>query len=353
MLWLGQNQAEKAVDDLFDGMSLDSNGGGDSTTPSTFKLTSTIKNPIQRESMTNSTTQSLATATAITTNNNNLSVTNANHFASSHHNGGLKKLQCMIPIAAVPTTTTTLVPRNGGSIAITTTDTRSTKVIQNLDIFVDEIAESDVDGSIIAIDQSEDTSNGVSSKSVNSICPTPVKIIKKEDDDDPLSPLSSIQRSHLAVRTVVSPNPIITQANPTRVAINANPINTSPLSSSTTTTTATTLSIAVPQSQQHNNSSLHPVARKRTAYQALVGSTSNHSTTPTNSNSIGLIINSPNCQSTNSLSTIQSESSPEVSSSQNCTGISPAPSLESSEIDLELWDLDIHESSASNSSGWP
>ena len=49
------------------------------------------------------------------------------------------------------------------------------------------------------------------------------------------------------------------------------------------------------------------------------------------------------------------ESSPEVSSSQNGTGISPVPSLNSSEIgevDLDFWDLDINESSSiSHSSG--
>uniref|UniRef100_T1JU60 Uncharacterized protein n=1 Tax=Tetranychus urticae TaxID=32264 RepID=T1JU60_TETUR len=49
------------------------------------------------------------------------------------------------------------------------------------------------------------------------------------------------------------------------------------------------------------------------------------------------------------------ESSPEVSSSQTGTGISPVPSLNSSEIgevDLDFWDLDINESSSiSHSSG--
>lgn len=79
-----------------------------------------------------------------------------------------------------------------------------------------------------------------------------------------------------------------------------------------------------------SGSSHQPIARKRTAYQAALVTGLGHS----NGANAGL-----------------SESSPEVSSSQNCTGISPVPSLESSEIDLELWDLDIHESSTSQSSG--
>ncbi|XP_015787515.1 ecdysone receptor isoform X1 [Tetranychus urticae] len=78
----------------------------------------------------------------------------------------------------------------------------------------------------------------------------------------------------------------------------------------------------------NNNStscSLQPIVRKRSALQVAPGS-------------IGTI-----------------ESSPEVSSSQTGTGISPVPSLNSSEIgevDLDFWDLDINESSSiSHSSG--
>lgn len=76
-----------------------------------------------------------------------------------------------------------------------------------------------------------------------------------------------------------------------------------------------------------NGTGLAPVARKRAAYQAAAG---------------GPV-------------PVSAESSNEVSSSQTGTGISPVPSLNSSEIgevDLEFWDLDINESSsASQSSG--
>lgn len=78
---------------------------------------------------------------------------------------------------------------------------------------------------------------------------------------------------------------------------------------------------AGPSGAQH----LQPIARKRSVYQASLGGSGQART---------------------------SESSPEVSSSQNILPvISPVPSLESSEIDLELWDLDLHESSTSHSSG--
>lgn len=79
------------------------------------------------------------------------------------------------------------------------------------------------------------------------------------------------------------------------------------------------------------NVGLQPIARKRAALQAAAAS--------------GTV--------TGTVTTL-SESSPEVSSSQNGTGISPVPSLASSEIgevDLDFWDLDIHESSTSHSSG--
>lgn len=75
--------------------------------------------------------------------------------------------------------------------------------------------------------------------------------------------------------------------------------------------------------------SFQPLARKRTALSANVAS--------------------------NLINYLVAESSPEVSSSQNGTGISPVPSLNSSEIgevDLDFWDLDINEhSSISHSSG--
>lgn len=77
------------------------------------------------------------------------------------------------------------------------------------------------------------------------------------------------------------------------------------------------------------SAALGPVARKRAAIQAAAGGPIPGPTT--------------------------AESSNEVSSSQNGTGISPVPSLNSSEIgevDLDFWDLDINESSsASQSSG--
>jgi len=87
-----------------------------------------------------------------------------------------------------------------------------------------------------------------------------------------------------------------------------------------------------PAESSRNNSAsvgLQPIARKRAALQAAAAAGSG-------------------------TGTALSESSPEVSSSQNGTGISPVPSLASSEIgevDLDFWDLDIHESSTSHSSG--
>ena len=86
------------------------------------------------------------------------------------------------------------------------------------------------------------------------------------------------------------------------------------------------------ESSRPSASGLQPIARKRAALQAAAASGSSATVSVT-----GL-----------------SESSPEVSSSQNGTGISPVPSLASSEIgevDLDFWDLDIHESSTSHSSG--
>ncbi len=86
------------------------------------------------------------------------------------------------------------------------------------------------------------------------------------------------------------------------------------------------------ESSRPSASGLQPIARKRAALQAAAASGTSGSVSVT-----GL-----------------SESSPEVSSSQNGTGISPVPSLASSEIgevDLDFWDLDIHESSTSHSSG--
>lgn len=86
------------------------------------------------------------------------------------------------------------------------------------------------------------------------------------------------------------------------------------------------------ESSRPSASGLQPIARKRAALQAAAASGSSAAISVT-----GL-----------------SESSPEVSSSQNGTGISPVPSLASSEIgevDLDFWDLDIHESSTSHSSG--
>lgn len=152
--------------------------------------------------------------------------------------------------------------------------------------------------------------NGTPSAS-SALCPTPVKI--KKEDDGVLSPRSQLHHhsSHL-------------QVMPNGGSIVHSPVVNSNL-----------------QQQQHQQ---QPVARKRTAFQAALlsnggqaGTTTTGSTAASSSNNIGLL----------------SESSPEVSSSQNCisSGISPVPSLESSEIDLELWDLDIHESSTSQSSG--
>ncbi|RWS16006.1 ecdysone receptor B1-like isoform [Dinothrombium tinctorium] len=89
---------------------------------------------------------------------------------------------------------------------------------------------------------------------------------------------------------------------------------------------------AAESSSRHASSSgsLQPIARKRAAYQAAAAA--------------GNVVVGPTA-----------ESSPEVSSSQNGTGISPVPSLNSSElgeVDLDFWDLDINESSsASHSSG--
>lgn len=86
------------------------------------------------------------------------------------------------------------------------------------------------------------------------------------------------------------------------------------------------------ESSRSSSSGLQPIVRKRAALQAASAS--------------GV---SPNVSVTG-----LSESSPEVSSSQNGTGISPVSSLASSEIgevDLDFWDLDIHESSTSHSSG--
>ncbi|RWS27503.1 ecdysone receptor B1-like isoform [Leptotrombidium deliense] len=89
---------------------------------------------------------------------------------------------------------------------------------------------------------------------------------------------------------------------------------------------------AAESSSRHASSSsgsLQPIARKRAAYQAAAAAGN---------------VGGPTA-----------ESSPEVSSSQNGTGISPVPSLNSSElgeVDLDFWDLDINESSsASHSSG--
>ncbi|KAH9396980.1 Oxysterols receptor LXR-alpha [Tyrophagus putrescentiae] len=140
------------------------------------------------------------------------------------------------------------------------------------------------------------------------LCPTPVKI--KKEDDGVLSPRSQLHHhngGHLQM-----------MANGTGGGVTS----------------------LVQQQQQQQQ---QPIARKRTAYQAalLINGGQAGTTTTTGpgnpNNHIGLL----------------SESSPEVSSSQNCisSGISPVPSLESSEIDLELWDLDIHESSTSQSSG--
>ena len=136
------------------------------------------------------------------------------------------------------------------------------------------------------------TSNGPSSSPSDSTsCPTPLKIKKEEDGS------ASPTRSHLSSSHYSGSLP--------------NPVTNGSLAGS------------------------QPLARKRTAYQAALGGTINSTVSAGNSAVSGLL----------------SESSPEVSSSQNCNGISPVPSLESSELDLELWDLDIHESSTSNSSG--
>ncbi|XP_027197659.1 ecdysone receptor-like isoform X2 [Dermatophagoides pteronyssinus] len=158
------------------------------------------------------------------------------------------------------------------------------------------------------------------------LCPTPVKI-KKEDDESSLSPTlssSSSSRSHYQ-----------------------NNNNSSSLSSSSSAPAmiVTNGTTTIPGGNHHHH---QPVARKRTAYQALVGSTT---TTTTNNTIIIGQHPSTNTNRNSSSTSLLSESSPEVSSSQNCTVISPVPSLDSSEIDLDLWNLDLHESSASNSSG--
>jgi len=92
-------------------------------------------------------------------------------------------------------------------------------------------------------------------------------------------------------------------------------------------------------SSTSGNTGLQPIARKRAALQAAAAA--GGSGLPPPNGAIAAV--GPTA-----------ESSPEVSSSQNGTGISPVPSLSSSEIgevDLDFWDLDIHESSTSHSSG--
>lgn len=277
-MWLGQNRAEKAVDDLFDGMTLDSNSnsGIRATKSSNITNKATSSNPI---------------------NNNTTNINNNNLLASNvlPNGGEYKKLNIFAntPVPSVNTNSTT----NTEFLSAPIIDTNG-----HLDLDTD------------VFDNGNDGNDNDASMPLS--CPTPVKIKK---DDECLSPLSN--RSH-----------------------NSNSSSTNNISTSIVANIGTVPALAIAGGHYppaNTNSTHQPVARKRTAYQALVGSSSNIVT-----------INSSNSTQTNgpTPATILSESSPEVSSSQN-TVISPVPSLESSEIDLELWDLDIHESSASNSSG--
>lgn len=228
LLWLGQNRAEKAVDDLFDGVTLGSKS---------IRATKS-----------------------------------SNHSTSSTHSSSS---------GSDPSTNET---NSSGPLSrdlSSTTGFKKSRAIFGDDFF----------GAV------EGVRFESSSSTPGSLCPTPVKI-KKEEDGVP-SP-----RSHLS-NSVTVPLP----------GLSSSSVGSNGLS---------------PGQQA--------IARKRSAYQASLtggGSAAPSSSVNGSSSNVGLL----------------SESSPEVSSSQNCTGISPVPSLESSEIDLELWDLDIHESSTSQSSG--
>lgn len=274
-MWLGQNRAEKAVDDLFDGMTLDSNSNNGIRATKSSNITN--KQP---------------TSSNTTINNNNNNTTNINNNVLGSNvlpNGGeYKKLNIFANVNANQNSTT-----NNEFLSAPIIDTNGHLELDT-DVFDNGNGGDDNDASMPLL------------------CPTPVKI-KKEDEC--LSPLSN--RSH-----------------------NSNSSTTNTIVANIGTVPALTIAGAAHYPPANTNPTHQPVARKRTAYQALVGS----------NNNIVTINSSNNTQTNGPTTAILSESSPEVSSSQN-TVISPVPSLESSEIDLELWDLDIHESSASNSSG--
>ena len=233
LLWLGQNRAEKAVDDLFDGVTIGS-------------------------------TSIRATKSS-------------NHSTSSNNS-----------------------PSSGTSDPKLANETNSTNSLTN-DLSSNIVSNFKKTRALFGDDFY--TIGGIggrfgSNSSSPSLCPTPVKI-KKEEDGVP-SPRSHLSNSVTVPLPTISNNIVSNGLSPGQQAI----------------------------------------ARKRSAYQASLTATGSTATSSVNGSS----------SSTNNLGLL-SESSPEVSSSQNCTGFSPVPSLESSEIDLELWDLDIHESSTSQSSG--
>lgn len=243
LLWLGQNgRAEKAVDDLFDGMTIgassnNSNGGGIRATKSTN----------------NHSTSSVVAATIDGGGGTSMS-TDLSTGATSSAIGGI--------------------PFRKGRV-----------------IFPDDFRT--VDGVASA------STTSLAAAAAATICPTPGKI--KKEDDGTASPRSRLSDTSLS--------------NTARLVTNG-------------------AGNGAGTSQQTNT----PIARKRSAYQASIVTADG-----------GALVRNSNNQVSSGL--LKVESSPEVSSSQNCSGISPVPSLESSEIDLELWDLDIHESSTSHSSG--
>ena len=264
LLWLGQNRAEKAVDDLFDGVTIGSSG-----------IRATKSHNHNSTSSSSSSSCSVSEQTSLV--NDTISNTISNDLSSN-------------------------------TVSNYTNNNKKSRAIFGDDLLT-------IDG--VRFETNSATTTATTTTVVDPMYPSTVVKIKRENDTMPSS------RSHLSQSGTIT-MPLMTSTN----------IDT--MGQSTTTTTPITNGLNGVQAQQQQQ---QPIARKRTAYQAaLAGVTVVASSTSTNLSNV-----------TNSG--LLSDGLPEVSSSQNCTGISPVPSLESSEIDLELWDLDIHESSTSQSSG--
>ncbi|KAJ6225524.1 hypothetical protein RDWZM_004069 [Blomia tropicalis] len=262
----GQNRAEKAVDDLFDGVTIGSSG-----------IRATKSHNHNSTSSSSSSSCSVSEQTSLV--NDTISNTISNDLSSN-------------------------------TVSNYTNNNKKSRAIFGDDLLT-------IDG--VRFETNSATTTATTTTVVDPMYPSTVVKIKRENDTMPSS------RSHLSQSGTIT-MPLMTSTN----------IDT--MGQSTTTTTPITNGLNGVQAQQQQQQQ-QPIARKRTAYQAaLAGVTVVASSTSTNLSNV-----------TNSG--LLSDGLPEVSSSQNCTGISPVPSLESSEIDLELWDLDIHESSTSQSSG--